>query len=51
MISRGQTTTGTSGIRMQDRPEHDPDEMRAFLMIVRQALKMITAYIERRYSL
>lgn len=32
-------------------PEHDPDELRAFLMVLRQALRMIVAYIERRYSL
>lgn len=28
-------------------PVRQPDEMRAFLMVVRQALLMIVAYIER----
>jgi hypothetical protein len=32
-------------------PEHDPDEVRAFLRVVRQALLMIVRYVERRYSL
>ncbi len=38
-------------IRSLPPPEHDPDEMRSFLMVLRQALRMIVAYIERRYSL
>ena len=33
------------------RPEHDPDEIKAFMVVVYRALKMITAYIERRYML
>lgn len=27
----------------------DPDELKAFLLVVRQALLMIVRYIERRY--
>lgn len=32
-------------------PVQDQDEMRAFLLVVRQALLMIVGYIERRYEL
>jgi hypothetical protein len=32
-------------------PEHDPDEIRAFARVVHRALRMICAYLERRYSL
>ena len=38
-------------IRPLPPPERDPDELRAFLMVLRQALRMIVAFIERRYSL
>jgi hypothetical protein len=29
----------------------DPDDMRAFLLVVRQALLMIVAHIERKYGI
>ena len=32
-------------------PHADPDEMREFMMVLRQALLMIVAWIERRYRL
>lgn len=32
-------------------PEHDPNEVRAFARVVHRALRMICAYLEKRYSL
>jgi hypothetical protein len=36
---------------MTTAPQPQTDEMREFLLIVRQALKMIVAWIEKRYCL
>ncbi len=38
-------------LRTLPTPEQDPDEIRAFMRVVHRALRMICAYIERRYSL
>jgi len=33
----------------QNKPTPKNDEMREFMLVVRQALKMVVAWIERRY--
>ena len=33
------------------KPEDDPDEFRAFARVLHRALRMICAYLEKRYSL
>jgi len=39
-------------MREKSKPQApEPDEMKAFLIVVRQALLMIVGYIERRYEL
>jgi len=36
---------------MTTAPQPQPDELREFLLVVRQSLKMLIAYIERRYRI
>lgn len=32
-------------------PPHEDDELKAFLLVFRQGMRLITAYIERKYDL
>jgi hypothetical protein len=36
---------------MTAQPTPQPDEMREFMIVIRQALLMVVAWIERRYGL
>lgn len=45
------TTAPTSPNTHANPPAPAPDELRAFLLVVRQALLMMVRYIEHRYQL